>query len=202
MTKPYYLYLTEEAWVDAWLSGGEVPINPASTYVSDVRGGTKTPDETLQKTIEGMPDWIVGGDNRHAPPFRLDIGADVTISGITIVQGQDVAHVSNGRATNTFQDGLILSLSTRLDEEVARGLGKEACVQIRCMACLIEALDEQIGVTCKWGSVQYRDGFVRNHFLKSSADAWQREYRLLWVIENVSRRSVRLPPRMAERVFW
>src|SRR5437868_5052394 len=165
MARPYYLYLTKESWVAAWVSGGDIPINPASAYVSDVRQGTKTPDETLQKSIAGMPDWVVGGDGRENSPFRIHPGADVTISGITIVQGADVAHIAAGRVTNRFEDGLILSLSTRLDGEIADRLGKKACVEIRCMACLIDALDDQIGIKCTWGRVGYRDGFARNHFL-------------------------------------
>jgi hypothetical protein len=202
MARPYYLYLTEESWIDAWISGGDVPINPASAYLSTIREGTKTPDETLQKSIEGMPDWVVGGDNRAVPPFRVHPGGDLTLRNLVVVQGSDVAQIESGRATNKFEDGLILSLSTRLDSMIAERLRKKACVQIRCMACLIEALDEQIGAHCKWGRVRYRDGYARNHFLKSAADSWQDEYRLLWRTEDVSPRTVTLPPNMAQRVFW
>jgi hypothetical protein len=202
MTRSYYLYLTEEAWADNWVNGGIVPINPASTYLSDVREGTKTPDETFQRTVAGMPDWVVGGNSGKGPLNMLP-GGDLTIEGITIQVGENlIAHVAHGRATCQLEDGLILSLSTRLDGELACRLGKKACVQIRCMACLIEALDEQIGVNCKWGRVKYRDGYARDHFLKSESDSWQHEYRLLWLTNDVQRRMVELPANTARRVFW
>lgn len=201
MDRSYYVYLTEEAWVYPWIDGGPVPLNPASAYLSDVREGTRTPDETLQQTISGMSDWIVGGGTGSGP-FKINPGAALTISGIGIQVGDNPPeHVVHGKAASRFEDGLILSMSTRLDGEIAKRLGKRACVQIRCMACLIEALDAQLGVKSKWGEVRYRDGFSRNHFLKATADAWQSEYRLLWLTPNVLPRIVTLPPNTASQVY-
>lgn len=202
MSRSYYVYLTEEAWIDAWVDGGDIPINPASAYLADVREGTKTPDETVQKAIKGMSDWIVGGGSGQGR-FRIGPGAELTINNITIdIDGGPQEFVRHGHASHHIGDGLILSMSTRLDGQIAERLGKRACVEIRCMACLIEALDEQIGVKCKWGSVAYRDGYARNHFLKATADAWQSEYRLLWLTPDVAKRIVRLPPNIASRVCW
>lgn len=202
MARLYYIYLTEKEWVEAWEKGGTVPINPASAYVSDIREGTRTPDETLQRTIRGMPDWVVGAGTGRGP-FRIQPGGGLTIQNIGIQIGDGpVCDIADGHADCRFEDGLILSLSTELDGKIAHRLGKKACVRIRCMACLIEALDEQLGVSCRWGAVHYRDGYARNHFLKSAADAWQKEYRLLWLTDDVQPRAVVIPPNSASRVLW
>jgi hypothetical protein len=116
--------------------------------------------------------------------------------------GEPAAYVADGQAECRFEDGLILSLSTRLDGRVAERLGKVACVRIRSLPRLIASLNEQIGVAARCGPVEYRDGYARNHFLKATADQWQQEYRLLWITDTVSPRTVELPSRMASRVYW
>lgn len=203
MEQRYYLYLTRESWVGAWVNGGEIPINPASAYLSDVREGTRTPDEAYQQTSSGVPDWVLSDSDGPCPIKVMPGAGSIMLKNVSIDWGPGkVAHVAQGIASSRFEDGLILSLALSLDSQLAKKLGKEACVQIRCMACLIETLDQQIGTKCKWGKVRYRDGFARNHFLKSKADEWQQEYRLLWLTPDVSPRTVVLPPNMATRVVW
>jgi hypothetical protein len=205
MATHYYVYLTREEWAEAWESGGPVPINPASSYLSDVREGTQTPDETLQRSSRGVPDWVIGGNGGTERGSPIQLGPNTSLSIIDCVFegfGHPTAHVAEAVAHCHFEDGLILSLSTRLDGGLASRLGKAACVRINSMPRLISELNRQIGTDAKSGPIQYRDGYARNHFLKATADQWQQEYRLLWVTEDVSPRMVQLPAGIASRAYW
>lgn len=195
-----YLYLTEVSWVEPWERGGPIPINPASAYLSDQRQGTLTPDETIQRAVRGIPEWVVGGSAAQGG-LRVQLGASVTLSNCTASTPTRTATIEWGRMYSRVEDGLILSFSTELGSGIAQRLGKKACVRIRSMTRLIESLNAQIGAECTQGLVRYRDAYDRNHFLKSAADAWQKEYRLLWLTGDVRPRVASLPPGIATKVY-
>ena len=78
------------------------------------------------------------------------------------------------------EDGLILSFSNELSETIAKKLGKKCCVKITGLKKLKKAIDRKIGVKGIMKDCEYTDDHQRNHFLKSTEDQWQKEYRMFW----------------------
>ncbi|EGR2205853.1 hypothetical protein RCC09_004615 [Vibrio parahaemolyticus] len=184
-----YLYLTEVEWADAWINGGEIPISLASSYLSESREGIYTPDENL---IHDSPYPI--------PAFRqfgihLENVKNVTMTGNTF-NGKKIPDVKN--ASYYKEDGLILSFCNELDTEIARRLGKKACVKILDMHQLKMALDSEVGSKGIMKNCSYTKGFQRDHFLKSTEDSWQNEFRLFWKSDKSVR--VAIPPNIGELV--
>jgi hypothetical protein len=170
-----YLYLNEHWHADTWVGGGKIPINPASVYRSMEREGIFTPDENLIHKSEV--------DLMGLSPF-LNIAPGAEVRGLTMtncrMNGVRVPDVKD--AQYYFDDGLILSFSSRLTHVLARKMKKKACVRILDMTNLKANLDEQLGATSEAAYCQYTTGHERNHFLKSELDSWQSEFRLFWPI--------------------
>lgn len=171
----FYLYLNEHWHADAWVSGGLIPINPASTYRSMEREGIFTPDENLIYKSEV--------DLKIFSSF-LTIAPEAQIRSITLtdnyMNGVRMPDVRN--AQYYLDDGLILSFSTRLTGVLAKKMKKKACVKILSIDQLKSSLDEQLGVKSEAEFCRYTTGHERNHFLKSELDSWQAEFRLFWPI--------------------
>jgi len=166
-----YLYLTEVKWAAAWVNGGEIPISPASTYVRDSRDGIYTPDENLvHHSSYPIPSFQQFG-------FHLENIKNLNMSGNTF-NGRKIPEVKNASYYN--EDGLILSFCDILDEEVAKRMGKKACVKILDINRLKTSLDNEIGSKGVMKNCTYTKGFQRDHFLKSTDDSWQKEFRLFW----------------------
>ncbi|MGF6116713.1 hypothetical protein ABIE30_000619 [Janthinobacterium lividum] len=186
-----YLYLTKPEWQHAWIHGGEIPITAASSYLSDVREGTMTPDENLihESTFDlhQLPDFIFGKN----PQIR----GGVTFKGCT-VNGVPIPDFVNARRFH--EDGAILSFCDNMDAEIMRRFGKTCCVRILDVHRLKAVIDEQVGLISKMGPCKYTIDHQRNHFLKSSKDSWQQEYRIFW--KDTSTRNVTLPPGISEAV--
>lgn len=186
-----YLYLTEVWWSDAWVNGGEVPIYLASTYLSNDRVGTRTPDENL-----------IHESNIDVPSlerYGIEIGKGVSnirfISPRFNGQLHPDIHIENYR----LEDGLILSFCNSFNEEIAERLGnKKCCVKIKDVEFLRKKIDKQLGYKGKMGSCEYTKDHRRNHFLKSAEDSWQDEYRLFWKYS--MNKKVRIPMGIAELV--
>lgn len=178
-----YLYLNEHWHADTWVNGGLIPISPASTYRSMERSGINTPDENLIHKSEL--------DIRSIRSV-LGIPPGTQIRGLTIekfnLNGVELPRVQD--AQYYYDDGLILSFSSRLTHVVARKLCKKACVKILDMDQLKSSFDEQLGVKSEANFCRYTSGHERNHFLKSELDSWQAELRLFWPITNKSEVSV------------
>ncbi|OEO24037.1 hypothetical protein AX279_19580 [Pseudomonas sp. J237] len=170
-----YLYLNEQWHAGAWVNGGTVPINPASTYRKMEREGIFTPDENLIHKAEV--------DLMGLSPF-LSIAPGAQIRGLTMTNNymNGVRMPDIRDACYYLEDGLILSFSQRLTGVIARKMKKKACVKILDMELLKAQLDEQLGVVSKAGFCAYTAGHERNHFLKSDLDLWQAEFRLFWPI--------------------
>jgi len=186
-----YLYLNEHWHVDAWVTGGLIPISPASTYKSMERDGIFTPDENLI--------------HNSAVDIRslrgcVDVNPALGVRGLTMIGCErDGVPIPNFFNADFYEDdGLILSFSSRLTGVVARKMKKKACVKIIDMDGLRRHLDETLGVQSIAGYCEYTESHERNHFLKSELDSWQAEYRLFWPIKE--RVEVQLLPGVAELI--
>lgn len=184
-----YLYLSEKWYCEAWVNGGEIPIKLASTYLSDERNGILTPDENLIHKSE------------YPVPSLMQYGI--------LIQG-----VKNFTITNSYhgtqripdiigadyykEDGLILSFCNVFNPEIAKRMGKVACVEILDINTLKDIISKQLSCDVIADDCKYTKNHERNHFLKSVNDEWQQEYRLFWkLLEN---KNVTLPPDIARVV--
>lgn len=184
-----YLYLKEHAFVDAWVKGGKVPFYVASTYVSERRVGVYTPDENLidsstfnVKRLDGMIEFV--GDNSNIGFFGC------YANGVRL----------DGTVHRHYEDGLVICLSKKRGKHLARKLNKKACVKINDINILKRLVDEFTGITGAQGLCEYTPGHKRHHFLKSTYDSWQEEYRMFW--PGCGNIEIEIPPGLAEPVFY
>lgn len=180
-----YLYLAEELYAQTWVEGGgPIPIKRASTYISDHREGTSTPDENL--IYKSPVDLSTLGPGIMIPK-------NVNVKSLTIVgntfNGKAMPDIRN--ADHYREDGLVLCFSNTQSDEICKRLSKKVCVAIDDVARLKEVLDSQIGVKSRAGTCTYTSNHERNHFLKHAADKWMDEFRLFWPTLNEA--SVYLP---------
>lgn len=164
-----YLYLTKKEWQQSWVHGGGIPINLASTYLRQERGGIYTPDETL---VHKSPI-----DIRSFAPAIVISGPDITVTDNTY-NGMKLPEVRN--AAYYREDGIILSFCNVARREISERMGKACCVKILDVFALKEVIDAQLGIEGIVGPCQYTKDHQRNHFLKSIEDVWQQEYRMFW----------------------
>jgi len=186
-----FLYLTKKQWVDAWINGGEIPISLASSYLSPIRSGTKTPDENL---INDMNIDI----QQLLPLISIGEGGGLRNANFqnNFVNGRLSPEVQDG---NYFhEDGLILSFSLQQSREIAVRMGKGSCVKIQDINHLKLCVDNQLGINGTLRVCEYTDGPNRNHFLKSVADSWQQELRIFW--SGSIEKSVVLPSGIAKLI--
>ncbi|MEK0168881.1 hypothetical protein [Pseudescherichia vulneris] len=184
----YYLYLTSPDWANAWISGGVVPFYQASRYKSDERKGTMTPDENLidNSTLDIKSLF---------PSIKIEGNTTYCNFDNCLIDGKPL----NGIVERYHEDGLVICTATKRSKYIARRLGKKACVRILDINKLKRLVEESTGVACKAGLCEYTASHERNHFLKSTYDDWQREYRLFW--PGVDKVKVELPPGMASLEF-
>lgn len=172
-----YLYLTKQEWAEAWINGGEIPISLASTYLHDKREGVLTPDENL------IHDSSV--DLKSLSPF-VHFAEDAQVKNFTMtgcrMNGKAIPNIKN--ANYYKEDGIILSFCNTLSESVATKLGKECCVKITNFKELKNMIDDQIGVKGIMRDCEYTADHRRNHFLKSTEDKWQQEFRMFWPFDH------------------
>ncbi|WP_227505867.1 hypothetical protein [Raoultella ornithinolytica] len=182
-----FLYLTEPSWVSSWVDGGPAPLNCASTYRRFERQGVYTPDENL---IDNS-----NQDVRQFGNLSLVEDAAFTLYGGSI-NGVPVSGMF--KFDRKIEDGVVLCLSNRRSNYIAKRLGKKACVRIFDINKLKTLLDEQIGISGIMDTCRYTKSHNRNHFLKSYLDSWQDEYRIFW--PNVSSVTIQLPKNIAIQV--
>ena len=189
-----YLYLTRREWASTWVSGGEIPIVVASTYRSAERSGTRTPDENTihESNVDAGSLLSYGISVRESQ--NVYIGSVVSPSGDPSKAVKLDVHIRK----YLTEDGLILSLCNSKSSDICHRLGKQACVKILDVHNLKRLLDEQLGCESTMGACEYTYDHQRNHFLKSSSDAWQDEFRLFWPI---TRNAVaKLPAGVAKQI--
>ncbi|RTN83063.1 hypothetical protein [Enterobacter asburiae] len=165
-----YLYLTKPEWVFPWIRGGVVPLFQASTYISDEREGVMTPDENL---IDTSTHDIKAFGNL----IKFEGGGTVTFTDSTF---NGSFHPGTIKFEQRFEDGLVLCLANSKSSDLARRLGKRACVEISDVELLKRNIDRQLGISGVMRSCEYTDGHNRDHFLKSNLDSWQDEFRIFW----------------------
>lgn len=182
-----YVYLPEISYVDTWVSGGKLPISLASKYWSPVRSGSLTPDENLISTS----------------PVDMSIYAQ---HGIRVIDCVGITLAGNRNGINFLpnvynvdhyrEDGLVLCFSTIFSKFIGEKFRAKACVKIINFSRLKDEIDVQLGCVGKAGNCKYTIGPKRNHFLKSTQDIWQREYRIFWNIK--TEKTVNISGGMAE----
>lgn len=185
-----YLYLTRAEWAVTWVNGGTVPINLASTYKSIERIGTKTPDENLiHEAQRPIPEY----DN-----YGIEIKEckDITINNITY-NGKSIPPIQN--ANYYTEDGIILSFCNCFSICIADWLSKKACVMIKDVNLFKAEIDRQLNSIGIMKDCTYTPDHQRNHFLKSTADAWQNEFRIFWEIKE--NKEVTIPAGTAELIW-
>lgn len=186
-----YLYLTKVEWAASWVNGGFIPLSLASKYKKEDRGGIFTPDENLihESSI----------DLKSLSPYISFGGAGVR--GFQMIDVDfDGTKIPDVTGANLYsEDGLIQSFCNVFDVGVAHKFGKAACVKIRSIDKLRKHLDKRLGRKSQYGDCQYTQDHQRNHFLKSSKDAWQCEYRFFWPKRDEC--SVLIPAGLAELVW-
>lgn len=187
-----YLYLTKREWSKTWIEGGTIPLNLASKYLSDNRSGINTPDENNQRELKNLDEKLLGliGNMDDVPTkgknsFKIDIGK---------ISLDDKVVAKNVQYKRFFEDGYILSFSTKLEKSIMQKLGKEACVEILDFVKLFEHLNSQIEINGVHKKCEYTKGENRNVFLKSIKDEWQHEYRFYWKTNNnkISNETIKL----------
>ena len=197
ISPPLYLYLNELGHADAWTNGGEIPISLASSYLSDTRSATKTPDELLQRKVEGL-------DPKSRPYFSkmYDFGPAAThcLFEGNVYHDELGTHVIEGWLTSHQEDSLIVCLSRARARITALRLGKVACIKIANVDRLRLVLEEQTGRGWSAGIMKYTSGPDRSHLLKSLEDSWQHEFRLFSQGSSKTPCWVRLPPGIGELI--
>ena len=185
-----YLYLTRPEWCTVWAQGGTIPISLASSYLSNVRQETMTPDEN---TIHRSPVDITSLSTKG---YHFENVRNLTFER-NFNDGVELPSFKN--ADFYKEDGLILSFCNRKSSAICNRLGKSACVAIYSIESLKDTIDTQLGVEGLAGICEYTADHQRNHFLKSMEDAWQDEFRLFW--PQRESRIVTLPAGVARRVM-
>lgn len=175
MNEALYLYLTKPEWAEAWAHGGSVPIAPASKYLSAERSGTSTPDEVMQRYVDGTVD-SAGMD--FAQSFVRGLRG-MSFKDCMVV-GPDGRTGVIASAEYVYEDALVLCFSRSLSRQLMGRLGKAAVVAMGDLGQLKRSLDKQIGSEGSYGAVQYTRSADRGHALKGWDDRWQAEARLWW----------------------
>lgn len=183
-----YLYLPETEFVETWVNGGEIPLNLASTYRRAERDGKYTPDENLI--------YRSSVNLKIYEPF-LEIGQAVNLTIIDPkINGRPAPSVFG--AMKLLEDGLVFCCSNSFSKKIAAGLNSKACVRIFEISKLKDVFDKQLGIEGVMGICKYTDGHERDHFLKSTKDDWQDEFRIFWDIKEA--KWVHIPAGLAEEV--
>jgi hypothetical protein len=174
-----FIYLKEKCFVENWLNEGTVPINLASYYRDQERNGNRTPDENLQITIKGH-EVKPGIKNVVDQVIHNPSGLGQTIINGNVISGDEVLG-RNITYTQTYEDGLVLSMCTELSLDIMKRFkDKKAVIQILDLEKLKESFDRQIGIISQEGLCNYTKMDERTHFLKHVSDSWQKEYRWFW----------------------
>jgi len=171
-----FLYLEKLEYADNWINGGEIPSpNLASSYLSDQRSGINTPDETH---------IIRGDDPRNLTNYGMKFSEnnELPLGHIHVAYSKfNNKPIPNTAYMHEIDDGIILSFANIYDQNIGKMLGEKAvCVKILDMEKLRNCLDKQLDTISKMQECHYVSDHIRDHFTKSNADSWQKEYRIFW----------------------
>lgn len=175
-----YLYLEKEEWADAWINGGEIPINLASKYKDSVRDGVMTPDENLNRNLQNLDDEAFG---QIAKINEQGIGKNSKINiNIGTFVSDGVLKGENIKYTARYEDAYILSFSYTRSKALMERLGKTVCVEIKNLDKIRRQISSQIGLKGMVRRCEYTEDGNRHSYLKSTEDAWQDEVRIIWEV--------------------
>ena len=120
-----YIYLSKKCYVDTWVNGGQIPIKPASEYRDQDRLGKFTPDENTQIEIKGKR--VNPGMKKVIDSVINNTGGTLKING-NIKKGNEIIG-ENVNYKQWYEDGLILSFSTKCNKEIFdRFIDKESVI--------------------------------------------------------------------------
>jgi hypothetical protein len=164
-----YLYLREEAHAKTWTEGGVVPLLTASTYWSEERQGTSTPDEFQRNNYNIDPRPYI--DIRGGLAIRNAVVFDSPGSRPRLLNGEQ-----------WLEDGLVFcATSADPSWDVMKRFGKKCCVRIDDIAVLKAIFDRQVGTVSEMGPCIYTADHRRETaFEKGLGDKWQAEFRFHW----------------------
>lgn len=188
----FYRYIKQKD-LKSWTEGGPVNLYKTTSYKRDNRSGIFTPDENAHKRLKGDLDY-----DSFNSVFKFHEHATVTLLNATFDRGDGSTPKKVDEYKQSSEEALVLCLCTNYDKFLLNAFGKDTCVQILDIAKLKKELDEQIGVRGEEGICEYTTTGDRNHFLKSTDDQWQCEYRLIW--KGVEPQEVIIPEGVAAEV--
>lgn len=194
---PMYLYLNEFGHVEPWTKGGDVPISLASSYLSETRDATRTPDELWQLKVEGLEPT---SRPFFSKMFQFGPGEKNFVIQECVVGDGDAMYPIDGWVQSHPEDSLILCLSRARSRELAERLKKVACIKITDLDRLRLILEEQTSRGWSAGVMKYTVGPDRSHLLKSLEDSWQHEFRLFSQGSSKTPCWVRLPLGIGELI--
>jgi hypothetical protein len=198
MSDKIYLYLEKREFVQTWINGGEIPISLASKYKNVERIGINTPDELTQRDYQGIKKLDDINCLINLDVFDENSESTIIFNIGKIVKSGNVIG-TNVKVHQFSEDAGILCFSTKLCSDLAKKLDKNYCVEIQDIDSLCKIIDGQLGDNGVHKACIYTFDEKRNHFLKSSKDEWQQEYRIIW--KKVTKETwVKIPDGVAEEI--
>lgn len=174
---PKFKYV-DEKYVDAWLHGGKIPVHSVRTFQASVRDGVLTPDELIQRRLEGLSESRIGNYIKASSTSRtiLRIYGEVYESGVKVGENVTFEQVPD--------DGIVLCFARRNHRPILEYLKKAnpKCVEITYPRRLYEVICEQLDQEGLVANCSYTSTIQRNHFLKSTQDEVLEEFRMFWPI--------------------
>lgn len=187
LDSPKFKYV-ESKYAESWVQGGRLPINSVSYFQAEVRNGIFTPDERIQRKLEGMT------EERH----RKYVGTSPTAKIIQRIYGsvyEGGVKVAEGVNFEQIPDeGIVLCFARRNRRSILDHLKKNApvCIEILDVRRLYDLICEQLDHEGLVANCSYTSTINRNHFLKGKPDEVMEEFRMFWPIADTA--SVELPP--------
>jgi len=182
-----FVYLERPEYGDTWINGGRIPLNPVSMYRAAERSGIYTPDEQLHRSFrEGTdPDiqqMMAAMSDGHLMFDNCDVHDGTKLhTGVTTWM------------TGEMRDALVLCFARGLSRNLCRRLNKTIAVKVTDPIALLDHISHQLSSKGELRVIGYTNGHDRHHCLKSSADSWQVEARMLWVPEKIEQTWVEIP---------
>lgn len=197
----WYVYLNQEWFADAWVSGGPIPINPAAQYLGSETAGTSTPDEVTQRDVHYIDPALY---NELCEAGFAGGPHGNYLNGCTVIRKDGTQTVVTGWARIWADETIILSFSKlcelRLQRALSHPVPKKAIVRILDPQRLLDHVSGVLGVQGYASHFNYTRSASRSHDLKGWADRHMAEIRLYWPMSPAEKREVILPPGIGERV--
>lgn len=147
-----------------------------------------TPDELMQRRLEGLSESRIGNYVKAAPTSRaiLRIHGGVYEGGIKVGENVTFEQVPD--------DGIVLCFARRNHRPILDYLKKSdpVCIEIPDPLRLYGLICEQLGQEGLVANCSYTNTIQRNHFLKSKLDEVLEEFRMFWPLAETA--WVQLPP--------